>query len=244
MKTLTLIPAIMVLSIQITFSQIQTSQVKVDKINLHVVQQPKKATKNKTLPVLVSEKKQVAVSKKSSTSLNINTLEATTKTTNLSYNDLKIKAEEFFNQAKMVSNNALKLIADNKIMQLEIANQLQQEAYEFQKKSLEISFQNTLAEFNFNKIEFYQLLKSVDQTNDITTTCINKHNGAERDLKFAKEMLQEAYAMPNLASVVGTMSNAEEKEYLALQKQNQAIEQLKTIVLNSISIQENLVCLK
>ena len=144
----------------------------------------------------------------------------------------------------MVSNNALKLIADNKIMQLEIANQLQQEAYEFQKKSLEISFQNTLAEFNFNKIEFYQLLKSVDQTNDITTTCINKHNGAERDLKFAKEMLQEAYAMPNLASVVGTMSNAEEKEYLALQKQNQAIEQLKTIVLNSISIQENLVCLK
>ncbi len=244
MKTLIIIAAIVVFTTQSVNSQTNTTQIKADKINLHVVQQPKKVASYKTLPVLGANKKHVELPNKANTSANVNTLETTIKTSQLSFNDLKNKAEELTQQSKILTNNALKLTADNKIMQLEIAKQLQNEAYVFQKQSFEISFQNSLAEFNFNKLEFYQLLKSIVQTNNIVTKSIDKHNDAERDLKLAKEMLQEAYAMPNLAAMVGNMSNAEEKEYLALQKQNQAIEQLKTVVLNSIIVKENLICLK
>lgn len=233
MKTITLIPTILAITLQLTVnSQTTTNKinnVSVDKINLHVVQQSKKSASYKVLPILGAVKKQAKV-------LDV--------TTTFSFNELILKAEELTNQAKMVKEHALKLNDDNKIMQLEIATELQQQALIYQIKASEISFQNTLSEFAFNKLEFLQLLNSVPQLKDVITNCNNKHNDAERNLRLAKEMRQEAYNMPSLAGTLGTMSNAEEKEYLALQKQNQAIEQLKTIVLNSLGLKQLDVCIK
>lgn len=52
---------------------------------------------------------------------------------------------------------------------------------------------------------------------------------AGQSIKLAREMRQEAYAMPNNASKLGTMMNAEDKENYALLKQNQAIQTLNKI---------------
>ncbi len=234
MKTISLIPTLLALTIQVMVQgQTQGNQitnVKADKINLHILQQYKKISTHKQLPILGEVKKQEKV------------IEATTS--QLGYNELKAKAEEFVLQAKNVTEHVSKLNNENKIMQLEIASELQHQALVYQQKVFEISFQNSLAEFNFNKLEFYALLKSANNLTTIIEQSKIKHNEAEHELTMAKEMMQEAYAMPNLVAMVGTMSNAEEKEYIALKKQNQAIEQLKTVVVNSLTVKENLVCLK
>jgi hypothetical protein len=234
MKTISLIPTLLALTIQVMVQGQtkgnQITNVKADKINLHIVHQCKKTSTHKQLPILGEVKKQEKV------------IEASTS--QLGYNELKAKADEFILQAKNVTEHVSKLNNENKIMQLEIATELQHQALVYQQKAFEISFQNSLAEFNFNKLEFYALLKSANNLTTIIEQCKIKHNEAEHELTMAKEMMQEAYAMPNLVAMVGTMSNAEEKEYIALKKQNQAIEQLKTVVVNSLTVKENLVCLK
>jgi hypothetical protein len=162
----------------------------------------------------------------------------------LNINDLKRKAEELMNETTILTNNALKFTNDNRIKQLEVVKTLQNEAYLNLKKAIELSFQNALAEYNFNKIEFLSLLKSANEINDVVEFCISKQAEAEYELTLAKEMMQESYAMPNLGAMVGTMSNAEEKEIEALKMQNQAIEKLKTIVVNNNNTISNLVVAK
>ena len=147
-------------------------------------------------------------------------------------------SQSFALQANQLTENALKLNGDNKILQLEIVDELKKQAYIFQIKASELSFQNTLSEFSFNKLDFYSLLKLAPQINDIVIKCTSKHNDAERNLKLAKEIRQEAYAMANLASIAGTLSNAEEKEYLALKKQSQAIELLQTITASMYALNQ------
>ncbi len=234
MKTTTLIPTLLALTIQVMVNgQTQgnpANQIKIDKVNLHVVQQHKKASTKKALPILGFKLKNIAIE--------------TAITKNYSYNQLIVMSQSFALQANQLNENVIKLNGDNKILQLEIVNELKKQAYTYQLKASEISFQNTLSEFNFNKLEFYSLLKLAPQINDIITKCTNTHNEAEYNLKLAKEIRQEAYAMPNLASIVGTLSNAEEKEYLALKKQNQAIELLQTISASIYTLKNNSLCLK
>lgn len=236
MKTITLISTLLVLTVQLTVKgQTQGNQVnnlKADKINLKITITPqsKNTAKYKILPVLGEVSKSETVVIKDLKTINLE--------------DVKSKADELTYQASLLTNNALKLKADNKIMQLEIAKIIQNEAYGFQKQSYEILFQNTISEFNYNKLEFNSLVKSADGFKTLVELCKAKHAEAEYELNLAKEMMQEAYAMPNIAATVGTMSNAEEKEFVALKMQNQAIEQLKTVVLYSLTLKENLVCIK
>lgn len=234
MKTTTLIPTLLALTIQVmVIGQTQgnqTRQSKTDKLNLHIVQQHKKTSTKKTLPILGFTTQNTAIQ--------------TTIAQNYNYNQLIVMSQSFALQANQLTENALKLNGDNKILQLEIVDELKKQAYIFQIKASELSFQNTLSEFSFNKLDFYSLLKLAPQINDIVIKCTSKHNDAERDLKLAKEIRQEAYAMKNLASIVGTMSNAEDKEYLALKKQNQAIELLQTITASMYAFKNNSLCLK
>jgi predicted phosphatase len=50
----------------------------------------------------------------------------------------------------------------------------------------------------------------------------NLINSASREIKLAKEMREEAYAWSNNAATLGSLSNAEEKEFLALNKLDEA----------------------
>jgi hypothetical protein len=59
---------------------------------------------------------------------------------------------------------------------------------------------------------------------------------AEQNMKLAKEMRQESYAMPSATSKLGTMLNAEEKENIALNLQKQAIDNLNKLSTSVASI--------
>lgn len=230
MKTIIYIQTLLAITLNLTVKSQNTAEpnVKTEKVNLHVVQHSKTQPKHKILPVLGSVNKTTDI-----------TVSAPAV---LSFNELKQKAENLIQQSQLITENALKFKDDNRIMQLEIALQLQKEAYTFQQKALEISLQNALADFNFNKIEFFSLIKTLTNSNSIVDYCKLKHAEAESDFSIAKEMLQEAYAMPTLAGRVGTMVNAEEKEYLALKKQSEAIEKLKSLVMQSSTLKKELLC--
>ncbi|MDX2173520.1 MAG: hypothetical protein SFY56_10380 [Bacteroidota bacterium] len=236
MKTITLTSILLLLTVQLTVKgQTQGKQVnnlKADKINfkITVTPQSKNTAKYKILPKLGDQTNTERVVTKESKVINLE--------------DAKLKADELTSQVAVLTDNAMKLKADNKIMQLEIAEIIQNEAYGYQKQSYEIMFLNTISEFNYNKLEFNSLVKSADSFKTLVELCVAKHAEAEYELNLAKEMMQEAYAMPNIAATVGTMSNAEEKEIVALKMQNQAIEQLKTVVLFSVTLKDNLVCVK
>lgn len=242
MKTIFLITIVLMLLIQtMVIAQTQGKQettLNTDNVKIFW-EQPQKTKAKRKIPMVLGAEKKLAefteVNTKDYANINI---------TGFNINDLKHKAEELLNEAVFLTNNALKLTNDNKIIQLEIVKTIQNEAYLNVKKAIELSFQNALAEYNFNKIEFLSLLKSANEINDVVEFCISKQAEAEYELTLAKEMMQESYAMPNLGAMVGTMSNAEEKEIEALKMQNQAIEKLKTIVVNNNNTISNLVVAK
>jgi hypothetical protein len=242
MKTIFLNATMLILTMQIMVKG-QTQGNKVNNFNTDKVkirwEEPQKAKAKHNIPMVLGTEKKLEKYTKVNTNdygnININAL---------NINDLKRKAEELMNETTILTNNALKFTNDNRIKQLEVVKTLQNEAYLNLKKAIELSFQNALAEYNFNKIEFLSLLKSANEINDVVEFCISKQAEAEYELTLAKEMMQESYAMPNLGAMVGTMSNAEEKEIEALKMQNQAIEKLKTIVVNNNNTISNLVVAK
>jgi hypothetical protein len=58
-------------------------------------------------------------------------------------------------------------------------------------------------------------------------------------MRYAYEMREEANAMPTSAAKLGSLSNADEKETLALGEQNQALNILKGYAMNLAGIDAN-----
>lgn len=109
------------------------------------------------------------------------------------------------------------------------ARALEESALQKELEASEISGQLSQEQFNYNKIQIKILITKYSGQKSMLIYSYTLILESEKDMKLAKELREEAYAQATLASRLGNLSNAEEKELLALSKQNKVIENLTKV---------------
>ena len=99
-------------------------------------------------------------------------------------------------------------------------------------KQIEIS--ELLAKQTYQKLyqnrNYIGLLMKTIKDDEYTTNLANSLNSeAEKLIRMAKEMREEANAQPNNASKLGNLTNAEDEEVLALNKQQQVFDIIERV---------------
>ncbi len=112
------------------------------------------------------------------------------------------------------------------------ANELYTQAETMLINALEVSGQKNKETYTLNKSNINQLLGIVNISAYAGKEAQSLISDAGMNMRLATEMREEAYAMPTKASKLGSMSNADEKEVVALGEQNQVIHILKTYAAN------------
>lgn len=135
--------------------------------------------------------------------------------------------------AETLESEALKLRQEAKLKNqtertgiLSRAKLLETLALEKQVDASEISGQLSQQQFKRNSITIKILISNYKGQKSELIYSFSLITESEKDMKLAREMREEAYAQHNVASKLGTMGNAEEKELLALNKQNTVMETL------------------
>ncbi len=142
----------------------------------------------------------------------------------------QIKAEELQLSEKKLRAQANTKKGQEKAQLIASANKIAKQVELLQIQVSEIYGKFNLETFQFVEEVYSALLKDPNVNDNFTTRSEQLNSEAEQTLKLAKEMRQEAYAMPNNAGKLGTMQNAEEMEGIALSKQKEAVN-----ILNKIS---------
>lgn len=148
--------------------------------------------------------------------------------------ELLEQAEEMKGIEQQIRKKASQLCGTEKNKLIEVANGLARQIEHVQIQASEINGRINLETFEFNKEVYELVLQSYNGTHYAFAVSEELSLEAEQNFKLAKEMRQEAYAMPSNSGKLGTLMNAEEKEAVALNKQAQAIEALKKSNSNSI----------
>lgn len=141
-------------------------------------------------------------------------------------NDLLKLAEALAYQSRRLKNEAATKSGEQKAKLLNESALYEKNSLLKQIEASEIFGTISQVKFNSNKETIKKLLASVKlEAAKISRT---KHliSSAERDMHLAKELREEAYTRTTLTAKLGSMSNAEEKEVLALGEQSQAIDLL------------------
>jgi hypothetical protein len=152
----------------------------------------------------------------------------TTSTMNDAKNLLS-QAEELQASEKKLRAQANTKQGQEKAKLIASANKLARQVEALQIQASEIAGKFNLETFQFVEEVFAALLKDPNVNDSYTIRSEELNSEAEQTLKFAKEMRQEAYAMPNNAGRLGTLLNAQEMEEVALHKQKEAINTLNKI---------------
>lgn len=137
------------------------------------------------------------------------------------------QAEELASIEQVLRTSAKTKVGEEKNKLIKSANELRAQAELKQIQASEIAGKLNLEKFNNNKVIFVVLIKKVSANESVVEEAKIINTEAEYSMKLAKEMREEAYAMHNNAAKLGTMSNAEEKETEALNKQDEAINKIK-----------------
>ena len=110
------------------------------------------------------------------------------------------------------------------------ASKLREEAISAETQSVmkhieasEISGKISLQKFEQNKIIILDAFTRIPKNNTTFTKATISYTESERFLKIAKEMREEANAQLSIQAKYGDMTNAEEKEALALSKQQEVL---------------------
>ena len=140
------------------------------------------------------------------------------------------KAEELQLSEKKMRAKANTKKGQEKAQLIASANKIAKEVELLQIQASEIYGKFNLETFQFVEEVYTALLKDPNVNDNYINRSEQLRSQAEQTLKLAKEMRQEAYAMPNNAGKLGTMQNAEEMESIALSKQKEAIN-----ILNKVS---------
>ncbi len=103
---------------------------------------------------------------------------------------------------------------------------------QFVLKQIEIS--ELLAKDTYQKL--YQnrnyiglLLKTIKDDEYTSNLANNLNSEAEKCIRMAKEMREEAYAQPTFVAKLGNMTNAEDEEVIALNKQQQVFDIIERV---------------
>lgn len=165
-----------------------------------------------------------------------NVVVRTAPSTAQSAKSLKQQAEELSLKSKYLREAAVNNTGLTKTELVEEANALYKQAEMMFITALELSGVKNKETYTLNKAALNQLLEK----NDISATAGKQIqsliNDAEMNMRFAYEMREEANAMPTNAAKLGSLSNADEKETLALSEQNQALNILKSFAFRSAGI--------
>ncbi len=101
-----------------------------------------------------------------------------------------------------------------------------------QLEAVEMSGSLNLSQYKENRIKIAQLIKSLKPGEQVQQTTKELIRSSEKNMKLATEMREEAHADANRPSRLGALTNAEEKEQVALNEQSQAILELGEIQSN------------
>lgn len=140
------------------------------------------------------------------------------------------QAEELQLSEKKLRAQANTKKGQEKAQLIASSNKIAKQVELLQIQASEIYGKFNLETFQFVEEVYIALLKDPNVNDNYIDRSEQLKSEAEQTLKLAKEMRQEAYAMPNNAGKLGTMQNAEEMESIALNKQKEAVK-----ILNKVS---------
>lgn len=106
------------------------------------------------------------------------------------------------------------------------ASNLDRQTQQVQVAASELSAEISYYKFDANKNQIKKQVSKVGDDN-ISPYTQNLIFDSEKIIRLAKEMREEANAQPTISAKLGTYSNAEEQEALALSKQVEALQQLE-----------------
>jgi hypothetical protein len=140
--------------------------------------------------------------------------------------DLQSKADELTLMAQKLRTESKDKHASVKSLLIDEALNLEKQSLILQIMASELSAQITYSQFDENRktIKKYITTNGEESVPQYAKSLIFD---SEKIIRLAKEMREEANAQPTLASKLGTMSNAEEQEHLALSKQVDALKMLE-----------------
>jgi len=156
----------------------------------------------------------------------IPTANTSAQTLNQQANDLVLKSQTL----REAAQNTTGLVKSELLAE---ASELYKQAEILLITELELSGQKNSETFSLNKLNINQLLVITNISAVAGKEAQNLISDANMNMRIAGEMRQEAYAMPTNAAKLGSMSNADEKEILAIGEQNQAIHILKSYAANA-----------
>lgn len=137
------------------------------------------------------------------------------------------QADDLTMQANTLRNDANSKNGDEKTKLLSEADALDKQAEQKQIEASELSSKISLSKFDVNK-ENAQTLFNTNKTDEGTVSQAKAlMDEADQAIKQAKAIREEANATSNTSAKIGNLGNAEEKELIALNKQNQALDLLK-----------------
>ncbi|MES2762345.1 MAG: hypothetical protein V4677_09060 [Bacteroidota bacterium] len=182
MKTLTYLPTLLALTIQVMVSgQTQGNQDRKIRVDIMGLKEPVKMNySNSNITISMTEYIQL--------------LEEA--------NSLKI-------ESKKLKEEAINIEVRSLLKQIEVS---------------EVSEKISIQKFEQNKILILDLFTKVPKNNITYTKAQAPYSESERFMKIAREMREEANAQLTLQARYGDMSNAEEKEALALDKQKEVLQ--------------------
>lgn len=146
--------------------------------------------------------------------------------------NLKQIAEELSLKSKYLREAAVNNTGLTKAELIEEANALYKQAEQMFITALELSGVKHKEDYTLNKANIDQLLEKSNVSAMAGKQVQSLIADAEMNMRFAYEMREEANAMPTSAGKLGSLSNADEKETLALGDQTKAISILKGFALN------------
>lgn len=106
---------------------------------------------------------------------------------------------------------------------IEKARNFEKEALSLQLQAYELQAILNFQTYYHNKLSIKLLVSNFNGEKNTLVLTYELILESEQEMKIAQELREEAYAQPNLASKIGSLGNAEEKESIALHKQNIAL---------------------
>lgn len=169
---------------------------------------------------LVTEKTNLVPQESTETNLNSNSLYVSQVDKLL---DLQNEANDFYqNYIALITEAKTKNGSTKAQLQLKAKSVFQQ--YELtQINASELAAELAITKYNSNKITITQLKNDYTGISIVITQINQLTTEADQFMRMAKEIREEAKAQPNNSAKIGVYSNAEEKETLALNKQDEAI---------------------
>ncbi len=141
--------------------------------------------------------------------------------------ELLKQSDELLTQAQKARSDANTKQGDEKTNLLIDAVNLEKQAEKKQIEASEAGSKINIDKYDVNKENLQSLLATNNSPGEDAEKAKELMNEAEQSLKQAKAIREEANAINNNAAKIGNLGNAEEKELIALTKQNEAIELLK-----------------